>query len=65
MATFSGEFVPYDELDGVARGVFEGLAEVARSLQYIGPEMTKIINQAPEWFEALSRGYPRICDGCG
>ncbi|MCP4657328.1 MAG: RHS repeat protein, partial [bacterium] len=64
LATFSGEFVPYDGLDEAARRVFKNLADATRSLHYLGPEMTKIINQAPQFFEALARGYP-CTSGCG
>ncbi|MCP3936056.1 MAG: RHS repeat protein [Actinomycetia bacterium] len=63
LATYSGEFVPYDELPDVAREVFDDLVSFAMSLEYIGPEMTKIINNAPAWFEAVSRGYP-CTSGC-
>lgn len=60
LATFSDEFVPVDDLDDLAREVFDGLVEATKSLQYLGPEMNTIVDGAPEFFEALSRGYPDI-----
>lgn len=58
LAAFSGELVPFDELDEVAKGVYANLVEAVDSLRYIGPDMADIINKVPEFFEALSRSHP-------